>query len=301
MKMWHYACFVFLAGCCFGILSTFVKLAYEAGFTVGAVTGGQFLIGTVLIFVLSCFTKRNKLTFKEMRNLLLTGIPMGLTGIFYYHSLQTLDASLAIIFLFQFIWIGALLEWILEKKRTSREKKVAICILLIGSLFATGLLVEGNVRFSLNGALWGILAAFSFATFIYVSGTVGRAVPPVQKSSFLALGGFFIVAVWFPPVFLLEGSTVMGVFPYSFVLGLFGVALPPLLFSIGMPHIGAGLGTILSASELPVAIILSTVVLSETIHWTQWLGVFLIILGIVVGNSKLKFNKPITEKEEASL
>ncbi|WP_332633910.1 EamA family transporter [Halalkalibacter flavus] len=298
MKVWHYAFLVFLAGCCFGILSTFVKLAYGAGFSVGEVTGGQFLVGTVLIFLLSLFTKRTKLSLRQSRELLLAGMPMGLTGIFYYISLQTLDASLAIIFLFQFIWIGALLEWILEKKRPSREKLVAIIILFVGSLLATGLLVEGNVIFSLNGAVWGILAAIAFATFIYVSGTVGKAVPPVQKSSFLSLGGFLIVGLWFPPVFLLDGSIVTGVLPYSFMLGLFGVALPPLLFSIGMPHIGAGLGTILSASELPVAIILSTVILSETINWTQWLGVFLILIGIIVGNIKVKMNNSDTSSKQ---
>jgi drug/metabolite transporter (DMT)-like permease len=301
MKVWHYAFLVFLAGCCFGILSTFVKLAYRAGFSVGEVTGGQFLVGTVLIFLLSLYTKRTKLSLRQSRELLLAGMPMGLTGIFYYISLQTLDASLAIIFLFQFIWIGALLEWILEKKRPSREKLVAIIILFVGSILATGLLVEGNVIFSLNGAVWGILAAITFATFIYVSGTVGKAVPPVQKSSFLSLGGFLIVGLWFPPVFLLDGSIVTGVLPYSFMLGLFGVALPPLLFSIGMPHIGAGLGTILSASELPVAIILSTVILSETINWTQWLGVFLILIGIIVGNIKVKMkNSDTSSKQETT-
>ncbi|MCL7747114.1 EamA family transporter [Halalkalibacter alkaliphilus] len=298
MKVWHYASLVFLAGCCFGILSTFVKLAYGAGFSVGEVTGGQFLTGTVLIFLLSLFTKRTKLSLRQSRELLLAGMPMGLTGIFYYISLQTLDASLAIIFLFQFIWIGALLEWILEKKRPSREKLVAIIILFVGSLLATGLLVEGNVIFSLNGAAWGILAAIAFATFIYVSGTVGKAVPPVQKSSFLSLGGFLIVGLCFPPVFLLDGSIVTGILPYSFMLGLFGVALPPLLFSIGMPHIGAGLGTILSASELPIAIILSTVILSETINWTQWLGVFLILIGIIVGNIKVKVKDSDTSRKQ---
>ncbi|MFK4998521.1 hypothetical protein ACI2OX_17990 [Bacillus sp. N9] len=43
----------------------------------------------------------------------------------------------------------------------------------------------------------------------------------------------------------------------------------PLLFSIGMPHIGPGLGTILSASELPVAVIMSALVLGEYVTFTN--------------------------------
>jgi hypothetical protein len=41
MKLWHYALLVFFGGYCYGILSTFVKLAYAAGFTVTEVTGGH--------------------------------------------------------------------------------------------------------------------------------------------------------------------------------------------------------------------------------------------------------------------
>ena len=98
MKLWHYALLVFFGGCCYGILSTFVKLAYAAGFTVTEVTGGQYFFGTVLTWIVVLFTKKNKLTVKQTSKLILSGIPFGLTGIFYYQSLQTLNASLAIIF-----------------------------------------------------------------------------------------------------------------------------------------------------------------------------------------------------------
>ncbi|GKS13122.1 hypothetical protein YDYSY3_41220 [Paenibacillus chitinolyticus] len=62
MKLWHYALIVFLGGCCYGILSTFVKLAYTAGFTVSAVIGGQYFFGAVLTWLAVLFTKKKKLT-----------------------------------------------------------------------------------------------------------------------------------------------------------------------------------------------------------------------------------------------
>lgn len=75
-----------------------------------------------------------------------------------------------------------------------------------------------------------------------------------------------------------------GVLPYGFLLGLFGVALPPLLFSIGMPHVGPSLGTILTASELPVAVLMSALVLSEDVSVIQWIGVCIVLIGIAIGN-----------------
>jgi len=60
MKTWQYALIVFLGGCCYGALSTFVKLAYSAGFTVAEVTGSQYLMGALLIWMVALFSKKKK-------------------------------------------------------------------------------------------------------------------------------------------------------------------------------------------------------------------------------------------------
>jgi len=284
MKTWHYAMVVFLGGCSFGVLSTFVKLAYAAGYSMQEVTGSQFLLGTLLIWTVVLFTKQKRVDRKQTIRLLLSGIPMGLTGMLYYQSLQTLDASLAIIFLFQFVWIGTLLEWLIYRKKPTRGKIASIAVLLVGSVLAAGLLTNGATGLSWKGMAWGILSAFSFSSFILLSSIVGRDSPPLYKSALMATGGMVVIYVLFPPVFLLDWSTFRGIAPYGLFLGLFGVVLPPLLFSIGMPHVGAGLGTILSASELPVAVIMSAVVLAEVVGLSQWIGVLLILAGIVGGN-----------------
>jgi drug/metabolite transporter (DMT)-like permease len=297
MKTWQYALIVFLGGCSYGVLSTFVKLAYSAGFTVTQVTGSQYLLGTVLIWGVALFSKKKKLSLPQIGKLLLSGIPVGLTGVFYYQSLQTLDASLAIIFLFQFVWIGSLIEWMVYKKIPSTGKMVSIGILIIGSILAAGIITEGGVQISWQGTVWGLLSALTYTALIFLSGSVEKDTPPVQKSALLSTGGLITVFLFFTPTDLFHLPVLMGVAPYGLILGLFGVALPPLLFSIGMKHIGPGLGTILTASELPVAVILSSLVLAENVSLSQWLGVALILGGIVAGNVKL----PTTKVESVSL
>ncbi|WP_223701634.1 EamA family transporter [Sutcliffiella deserti] len=286
MKTWHYALLVFIGGGCLGILSTFVKLAYSAGFSVVEVTASQVLFGTVIIWLVALFAKKTTIRFRQAGILMLGGVPVGLTGLLYYQSLQTLDASLAIIFLFQFIWIGSLIEWIVYKRRPSAGKLVSIAILLVGSLLAAGLFIGEVGSFSLQGAIWGMLSAITFSIFLFLSGIIGKHVPAIQKSALLSTGAMIVTLLLFPPVFLLDIPTLTGIIPYALVLGIFGVVLPPILFSIGMPHVGPGLGTILTASELPVAIIMSTVVLSEEIASIQWFGVALILGGIIIGNLK---------------
>lgn len=286
MKKWHYALIVFLGGCCYGILSTFVKLAYSAGYSVTEVTGGQYLFGTLITWVLVLFTKKKNITPSQTLKLLLSGIPFGLTGAFYYQSLQTLNASQAIILLFQFVWIGTLFEVIVYKKKPTKGKLISIIILLVGSGLAGGIISVVETQLSWQGTIWGLLSALTFATFVFLSGSVGKDTPPLVKSALLSTGGLFVVFLLFPPLYLFDIPVLVGVAPYGLLLGFFGVFLPPLLFSMGMPHIGPGLGTILTASELPVAVSLSALILEESVDVSRWMGVVLILVGIAVGDVK---------------
>jgi hypothetical protein len=83
MKTWHYALLVLLGGCSYGALSTFVKLAYSAGFTSAAMKGSQFFMGTHLNWIVALFSKKKKLTLHKIGKLLLSGIPLSLTSLFY--------------------------------------------------------------------------------------------------------------------------------------------------------------------------------------------------------------------------
>lgn len=291
MKTWHYALLVLLGGCCYGALSTFVKLAYSAGFTSSEVTGSQLLMGTIIIWIVAVFSKKKKLSLAKIGKLLLSGIPLGLTSLFYYQSLQTLNASLAIIFLFQFVWIGSLFEWFFYKKKPTMGKVISIVILVVGSIFASGIIAEGSGGMTWEGSLWGMLSAVTYTTFIFLSGSVEKDTPVVQKSALFTTGGMITVFILSPPMELLHLPVLLEIAPYGFYLGLLGVVLPPLLFTIGMPHIGPGLGTILTSAELPIAVILSALVLTEQVSMTQWLGVVLILGGIIAGNLKIAKTK----------
>lgn len=283
MKQWVFGLYAFLGGCSFGILSTFVKIAYGQGFTPAEVVGGQFFFGTLLLGVVVLFRKRSKIPFLMMIKLAISGVPMALSGLFYYQSLQYLDASIAIIMLFQFTWMGLIGEWIIDKRKPTGTKVFSAALLFIGSLFAVNI-IGGSVleSLSLAGVIWGLLAAMSFTTFIFVSGRVGNHVPALQKSLMMAIGALLIVCIVYPPMFLVNGALQAGIWRYGLFLGLFGVFLPPLLFSISMPKIGSGLGTILTASELPTAVFMSMVVLHERVVFLQWLGVAIVLLGICV-------------------
>ena len=89
-----------------------------------------------------------------------------------------------------------------------------------------------------------------------------------------------IVCLFFPPTFLTDGALQAGLWKYAFFLGLFGVVVPVICFSIGVPKVGTGLGTILGATELPTAIIASITLVHEVVTFMQWIGIIFILVGI---------------------
>lgn len=292
MGIWKYALLVFLGGCSYGVVSTFVKLAYGEGFTQGEITGSQYFLGAVMLWIVAIFVPKVKLSGKQIVTLLISGFPMGLTGIFYNKSLTYVDASFAIILLLQFTWISFVLQYIFEKKAPGKKNTIATVVILLGSILASGVMAS-NGELSLTGIIWGLLSATSFASFIVVSGRSSIEIHPIYKSAMMTTGAALLILIVFPPMFLLNGALMDGLFKYSIVAGLCASLIPPLFFNIGMPKIGSGLGTILSASELPMAVFMSALVLNETVTGIQWMGVIIILCGIGYPNMRVRWKRRI--------
>lgn len=68
---------------------------------------------------------------------------------------------------------------------------------------------------------------------------------------------------------------------WGFLLAAFGTVIPPVMFTKGMPKIGAGLSSILLTVELPVAVLCAHFILKEEISTIQVVGI-VIMLGAIV-------------------
>ena len=289
MGNWKFALLVFLGGCSYGVVSTFVKLAYSDGFGVADVTGSQYVLGAIMLWIFTIFVPKTKLSRKQWFILAISGFPMGLTGIFYNRALEYVDASFAIILLLQFTWMGMVLQFIIDRQAPSRKGMIATVTILLGSILASGFL-KSDMSFSPAGIGFGLLAALSFATFILISGRTGIPVHPIMKSAIMTTGAALLVCIVLPPVFLINGALSNGLLLYGLFFGFFGSLVPPVLFNIGMPKVGSGLGTILSASELPTAVLMSTLILHEAVTFSQWIGVIMILAGIAFPNIQRRSN-----------
>lgn len=279
----RYILLVFIGACSYGILSTIVKLAYGQGYSPSEVIGGQMFFGFVLTWLPALFFLRTKPQWRQLLLLAAVGLTVGSTGILYYNALQYIPASIAIVLLFQFTWMGVLAEAILLRRLPDRQTVGSLVLLLVGTLLAGGLFESGGLgQFNLIGVILGLLSALSYTLFLIFSGKAAITVHPWVRSSTMATGSLLLASLIYPPVFLFNGALWDGLFPYVFLLAFFGILLPTVLFNFGIPHIGAGMAAILGAAELPMAVISSYVVLHESVSLLQTVGVVVILIGIIL-------------------
>ncbi|MUT67019.1 DMT family transporter [Paenibacillus sp. NEAU-GSW1] len=311
MKYWIS---VLIGAMSYGILSTIVVHAYDYGFTLGEVVGSQLLVGFLLAWLLvaglSFFGKRKRnksserkqeASWKQRLLLMLAGTPSAITGLLYYHSLTYIPASLAIIMLFQFSWIGVAIQAAIEKRMPGKSMLFALAVLLIGTVLAAGINHSGESKFHPYGIGLGLLSAVSYSLMILLSGKAAPRVHPAKRSAWMSTGALLLVFVLFPPYFLINGQLWEGLLLFGAMLGLFGAFLPPLLYAAGIPHIGEGMASIVGAAELPVAVLLSTFVLHEEVAALQWCGVLLVLLGIALPELAKRYRSLTRQKQSFDL
>ena len=276
----------------YGMLATFVKMAYSEGFTTPEVTIAQFtygILGIVLINTIQKLQNKNQATTastKTIIQLMVAGTSLGMTSVFYYLAVKYIPVSIAIVLLMQTVWMGVLFEMLLEKKMPSVQKIFSVFVVLVGTALATNI-IEDKLVTDWRGIVLGLLSAASFTTTMFTANRVGIGVSSAQRSLFMLLGGAVIVIGF--AISNQTGDFQFEIFAkWGIVLALFGTIIPPLLFNAGFPLTGIGLGSIVSALELPVSVLMAYFLLNESINTWQWIGIVLIILAIVIMNVNYK-------------
>ncbi len=283
---------VALGASSYGMLATFVKLAYADDFTTAEVTTSQFVYGILGILIINLFQKNKhkseivKASNKNIFQLMIAGTSLGLTSVFYYLCVKYIDVSIAIVLLMQTVWMGVILEWILTKKAPSTQKTSAVLIVLIGTVMATNI-VNNSITIDWRGFLFGMLAAASFTTTMFTANSIAVSISSAQRSLYMLLGGAVIVFGF--GIFTQTTPFNYGIFmKWGILLALFGTIIPPMLMNTGFPLTGIGLGSIVSALELPVSVLMAYFILNEQIVGLQWFGLILIIGAIVLMNLNFK-------------
>ncbi|OIV40359.1 EamA family transporter [Flavobacterium johnsoniae] len=284
--------YLILAACCYGMLGTFVKLAYRDGYNTAEVTISQFFLGFLTLLIINVISRKSSSVERRTANgvrsylkLIISGTSLGLTSIFYYMSVQYIPVSICIVLLVQAVWMSLVAEMIQKQKKPQFYEIITVVIIIFGTTIATDVWNHYN-QINWKGAGWGILGALSYTATIYSSNNIELDLLPIKRSFLMVSGGFIIVLIVFGSS-LLKGFS-FGIFlSWGILISVFGTILPPILFTKGMPLTGMGLGAILTSLEIPVAVLFAHFLLDEQVAMKQWLGVCLILIAVIQKNAKM--------------
>lgn len=286
MTYWRSIFLVLLGACSYGVLSIFMKHAFQLGFTPFEMSGSQLIFGGLIMTVMAIFFSKQRFSFKYLLFLAPASLMMASTSLFYHQAVSRVSASLAIVLLFQFTWIGVLLEAIVDRKWPTAEKWVSLVMLGAGTVLASGLGESGIQSVDMVGLIFGLMSGATFALVIFFSGRILPGMDPYLRSAISISMAALMLSIVYPPTFLVNGQLLQGLLPLGLLVAIFGSVIPIFCLAVGVPRIGNGLATILSAVELPTVVLLSSFVLQETVSLPQWGGVFMILAAICVPQVK---------------
>src|SRR5699024_8904462 len=131
--------YVILGGGSFGIVAPLVKLGYTYGISASDCVRLQCKVGFISRGLINILFVKYRMSLTTFVKVLLSGTPMAFTTSFYYNSLEYLDASIAIVLLFQYTWMGLIVDMFLDKQAPTKEKLGAIVLLFVGSILAVNI------------------------------------------------------------------------------------------------------------------------------------------------------------------
>ena len=168
----RYSGIVFLAGASYGAQATTVKITYAAGFTWTQVVASQALFAA-LLFAVALLVQRARgkrlvpLSLKQTIALLALGLNTCIGTVLYNYALTLLPVSVAITLLFQFTWMGIVVQLVVMRRRPRAAEAAAAAVILGGTLMASGMFSESVGALDPVGIACGLLSAVS-CTFLDV-------------------------------------------------------------------------------------------------------------------------------------
>ena len=270
---------VFVAGSSYGFIVPVIKTAAAAGIFPSSFLPMQYLVALVVCVIVMLARRVPWGSPKRFLPTAILGIFTGSTSICYYTAVTLLPSAAALTLLFQYVWMSVLIECIHKRKLPSASSVIAVIIVLVGTLFATGLF-DGQLRaLDPTGVAFGLASALFYALFLYFSGIVGTDQPTILRTTMLAFGGLIITSIVNPMAYV-EALPDPATWPYSVGLAILGILLPTTLINFASPKLSAGMVSIMASSELPVGVLAAWAIVGDTPTPLVLFGAALVIAGI---------------------
>ena len=275
---------MFVAGSSYGFVVPIVKIAAQHGVSVADILPAQYIVAFIVALVVALVRRLPVPCVRDMPKLAGMGLLAAGTSLCYYRAVALLPGTVALTLLFQFVWIGVVLECASTRRLPARRTMAAVFVVLVGTVFAAGLLEDSLGSLDLEGVLFGLGSAVFYALFLFFSGRVGVDCAVPVRTVMLAVGAF-VLASAFNMNYFADALWDASVWPFAVALGVVGVLMPTSLIALASPKLSPSVVTVMASSELPMGVLCAWVIIGEQPSPLALVGVVLVLLGIVLSQT----------------
>ena len=276
-----YALIVFAAGASYGFIVPTVKASTAIGVYPADFLPLQYLVALVVCLGFAIARRVKFASIRECAKMALLGVFTGLTSICYYTSVSLLPSAAALTLLFQYVWVSVLVECVVEHRLPTRSTVVAVAIVLVGTVFAAGILEGSLETLDPLGVAFGAGSAVFYALFLFLSGRIGVDQPAALRAAMLPTGGLVVTSLANPACYA-SALFDADVWPFAIGMSVLGVMLPTTLINYASPHLSTGMVSVMASSELPVGIFAAWALVGDAPTPLVLFGAALVLAGIAV-------------------
>jgi len=141
------------------------------------------------------------------------------------------------------------------------------------------------------GEFFALASALGWALAVIMMRRIGETLPAFELNLFKNSFGMLLLV---PTILLVSGLELPGYSPFElgvvFLSGVIGIAVADTWYLRSLNLMGAGRTAIVASLFSPFVIMLSMVMLGERIVTWQWLGILLVISGVLMVTWKVKYS-----------
>ena len=255
------------------------KMAYAAGMNPYSLTAVRTGLAAVILWLFYLSSrKRRKFIYIYQAGLLISataGALNGFSSLLYYNGLTMIDAGVGQM-LYSLYPLFVVIIRRLDGQRVSNWTKLRLALALLAVILVV---VPRGGTVDLLGALLMLGAGMTYAAHLAVSQRVLYEMPPQTVALYVLTAMTVVVCI----AYLLHGLTPIPASGLPPTLMLAGITVASrLLMFLGVKKLGSVQTALLGVTEILVSVVLSIVVLGETLIFRQWIGAGILIFSLML-------------------
>lgn len=267
---------------CFGIAGILVKLSFLEGLTPTTLLTLQYTFAVAIMFIVQLIKNPDELKVgrKEFYHLIILGV-IGNTfmTLFYYKAFEYLPVANVTMLLFTYPIMVFLYSIIFDKKQIRIKGVCAIILAFIGAILTLNIFNDG-FKLSTVGLVYGILCAIFYSFMNIYSEKNLKDVSAVSINAYSTLFSLLILYMYVNPLNIIKINVSLQGYGFILLLAIICEIIPLTLLYAALKYIGYIKVSIIGNLEIPTAMVVGYLILSESIDIFQVFGGLMIVSAV---------------------